>query len=399
MPATRSNSTRNRRPASRRRNADVVDQAAAAGMQVYESLFAIPSAVLGQSIKTGLSLKDAVKKKLLNPITDRALRYRANAEPPEGPEQCAMCGSKASIDVGHIDGHEENNSPDNLMWVCRSCNVTSANTMRNAGLGRLTHQYNPAGATTVGEWAQAVGAIIPHNYPYRNEGLRAGSSMPVAEAVAIIRATSQGKRSQFASQLGKHKGSRRNPENLAAHFFKKFHGRNSEEELALETSVHYHEWLATLGILSACVVDTPSGFRATITFDEKDAPWLCSNEDGTQLFIEGGNQELDLKALEFTGHELTKERIVVGQFSEPEPGPKSKVRQWNLGYQCQKDFDDFEDILYQHDLSEPDEGEPKTHRRIPAYLEYEPLNKLLYITGGDYHIGLPAFQTSPGIEN
>lgn len=330
-------------------------------------------------------------------VTDRALRYRANAHAPEGPEVCCFCGARKSIDVGHLDGHEENNEPDNLAWLCRSCNVASGNTMRQAGMGRLTKQYNPKGATTVGEWVQAVGAITPHKgrkYAGRNYGL--ASEMPVAEAVAIIRATSPAKRAQFASQLGKHKSARRrqNPENGAAHFYQKFHGRDSKEELVIETEIHEHEWLGVLGILCACVVDTPSGVRATITFDQKDAPWLCSSEDGCQMYIEGGCQKLDLKALEMHGKEWYKERMVIGQFSLPEPG-----RKWNLSYITEKDFDQYETIEYQHDLGEANEGEPKSQRREGPILEYDTVNEMLFIVGGQYKIELPLLETSPGIEN
>jgi hypothetical protein len=28
-----------------------------------------------------------------------------------------------NIEVGHVDGHEENHAPRNLFWTCRSCNV------------------------------------------------------------------------------------------------------------------------------------------------------------------------------------------------------------------------------------------------------------------------------------
>jgi len=456
---------------SKRRNPDVIDQAAATGMEIANAIFSIPSAVLDQSIKTTLEGKDALKH-ALNPnqdelryellglaatsrnvielarihkwavsrgdselknvvearakdlglysrlkenyprqwnpkrsdrlvrnpeVTDRALRYRANQNAPDGPEICAFCGSKTSIDVGHIDGHEENNDPDNLIWICRSCNVASANTMRNAGMGRLTRQYNPHGATTVGEWMQAVGAITPHKgrkYAGKSYGLT--SDMPVSEAVAMIRATSPAKRREFASQLSKHRGrrSRSNPESGAARFYKKFHGRDSEEELIVETEIHEHEWLGVLGLLCSVVITLPSGDVATIDFDERDAPWLCSSENGEQLYIEGGCQKVDLKQLGFSGPEASKEFIVLGEFSPREPG-----RRWNLAYLCEKDFDNFETIRYEHDLSEPDEGEPKSARRIPAYLEYDRINELLMITGGAYHIELPVLETSPGIEN
>ena len=80
----------------------------------------------------------------LKNTTDRAHRYRANAEPPAGPKRCCFCGTKAGlIEIAHVDGHEENNAPENKAWTCRSCNVLTANTMRKAGIGRLTHQYNP----------------------------------------------------------------------------------------------------------------------------------------------------------------------------------------------------------------------------------------------------------------
>ncbi len=470
MPATRSNSkVRAQRKlmlnSPRRRNADVVDQAAAAGMQIYGDIFAIPSAVLDQTIKTALRAKDAIKghaKRILhrnpsreenegmrrellqgartsrsaqelarihkwavsrgdselknaaesrarnlgldlkgnyprgwNPqVTDRAPRYRANANAPEGPEQCAMCGSKTSIDVGHIDGHEENNEEWNLMWVCRSCNVASANTMRAAGLGRLTHQYNPAGqgAKSVKQWITAVMSM---------KGL--SSEMPVSEAVELVHNTSAKKRSEYARQIWDMRRGKRNPrtkqnsEAGAAHFYQKFHGRESGEEVIIETEIREHRNLGTVGVLVCCVVDTPSGVQATIRFDSDDGdqvPFLCSSPDGCQLFIEGGNQELDLKALKLDGEEWRKERMVIGQFSDPEPG-----RKFNICYIAAKSFDDFEDIEYQHDLGEPDEGEPKSHRREAPILEYDTMNKLLYIVGGQYKIDLPFWGVSPGIEN
>ena len=137
-------------------------------------------------------------------VTDRALRYRAQKNAPEGPRVCSYCGSVKTVEVEHIDGHEENTEPENLTWACRSCNTEKGIVMRNAGLGRRTRQFNPdvKGATTLGEWVQAVGAITPHKgkeYAGRRYGLV--SDMPVSEAVAIIRATSPAKRSQFAQKL------------------------------------------------------------------------------------------------------------------------------------------------------------------------------------------------------
>lgn len=124
-------------------------------------------------------------------VSDRALRYRANACPPPGPRVCALCGSTNSIEVGHINGHEEDDAPENLIWTCRSCNVRCGNVLRNSGIGRLTRQYNPAeGAQTLGQWLTAV-------FSMKGES----DAMSVADAVAMIRATPPERRSSFAKQI------------------------------------------------------------------------------------------------------------------------------------------------------------------------------------------------------
>ena len=144
-------------------------------------------------------------------VTDRAYRYRAVKQAPKGRKVCAFCGSTQKLMVGHLDGHEENTARDNLIWNCRSCNAHHANALKRSGIGRRTHQFNPTasgGAKSVGEWAQAVGAIVPHDYSYRNETLRAGSTMKTSDAVAMIRATPASARSRFAAQMAKHKAKR-----------------------------------------------------------------------------------------------------------------------------------------------------------------------------------------------
>lgn len=191
-------------------------------------------------------------------MTDRALRYRAAAHPPPGPRRCCLCGSSRNVEIGHVNGHEEDHSPANLIWTCRACNVLSANTLRAVGLGRRTHQYNPGGAPEPDAWLiqkarasagarihrveQLIGAYrmyasVLKRRPtdleserrfYEVEAeLRAGvrtnpadgarslaewvtavmavkgqaSEMPVDSAVEVIRATPPEQRSQFARQI------------------------------------------------------------------------------------------------------------------------------------------------------------------------------------------------------
>jgi len=125
-------------------------------------------------------------------VTDRALRYRANQEPPAGPKVCAMCGSKRNVEVEHIDGHEENNAPENKMWACRSCNTRKGVALQKAGLGRRTVQYNPAGegARSLGQWVIAVMSA---------KGM--SDQMSVRDAVSMIRNTSPRKRSEYAQEI------------------------------------------------------------------------------------------------------------------------------------------------------------------------------------------------------
>jgi hypothetical protein len=140
----------------------------------------------------------AALRKRADQVTDRALRYRANACPPPGARICCLCGSQRRVEVGHVDGHEENGAPQNLIWTCRACNVRCANVLRRAGLGRLTRQRNPsapyqarnAGASTLGAWMNAVTSL-------RGEGGTTG----VPEAIALIQATPPERRSEFARQV------------------------------------------------------------------------------------------------------------------------------------------------------------------------------------------------------
>lgn len=125
-------------------------------------------------------------------VTDRALRYRANASPPPGPRRCCLCGSVRNVEVGHVNGREEDNAPENLFFTCRACNVRCGNTLRKAGLGRPTRQFNPGtgGAQSLSQWMNAVMSM-------KGEG----GTMSVADAVAVIRATPSEQRSKFAREI------------------------------------------------------------------------------------------------------------------------------------------------------------------------------------------------------
>jgi hypothetical protein len=124
-------------------------------------------------------------------VTDRAFRYRANADPPPGEKICAFCGSTRNVEIGHVDGHEENTSPENLIWTCRRCNTEMGAAFKRAGVGRRTRQFNLAegGAKPLAQWVTAV------------MSMKGQGDMSVSDAVEVIHATPPARRSEFAREI------------------------------------------------------------------------------------------------------------------------------------------------------------------------------------------------------
>lgn len=168
----------------------------------------------------------------------------------------------------------------------------------------------------------------------------------------------------------------RNPSASAEKLYQKFHGRPSDSSFAVKEKEHVHSHLAQLGTLTEIVVAIKIGgqgkavlyrLKASETaksHSDRKAVHLTSNEEGTQLFLTGGDQSLNLKALGFVSSEI-KEQMVIGQIKE-------------LTYRTQKSFDDFKTIDYFHGLGEENGNKP--------LLLYKPRDKKLLIFGGDYQV-------------
>lgn len=106
--------------------------------------------------------------------------------------------------------------------------------------------------------------------------------------------------------------------------------------------------------------------------------YLASNEEGTQLYIIGGDQSLDLPGLNINGAQADKELVTIGQVT-------------NVVYHTHKIFDgEREEYDYTHKLSED------THGPLPVLI-YDRINQQLKLSGGVYHIPRPLMDTSPGI--
>ena len=72
-------------------------------------------------------------RKRTGDVTDRAQRYRANRCIRGAAKVCHACGAKRDLMPHHLDGHEENNNPANLLTVCRACNVRAGAALRRSG--------------------------------------------------------------------------------------------------------------------------------------------------------------------------------------------------------------------------------------------------------------------------
>lgn len=138
-----------------------------------------------------------IRLKPVSKITDRAKRYRANADAPK-QANCFACGRPRPRVVHHVDGNESNGDVKNLTRACHSCNGKVAAIMRRVGLGKPTRQFNPkhrgrsktsSGARSLGEYLSAI-AIL--------KGEQTGN---VASAVRTVKETTPHRRSEFAAKI------------------------------------------------------------------------------------------------------------------------------------------------------------------------------------------------------
>ena len=157
---------------------------------------------------------------------------------------------------------------------------------------------------------------------------------------------------------------RRNPESAAATLYEKFHQTPSTEVVELAETIHEHDYLTTLGTLQTIKLHTLADKQVEIAFAD-DRPYLCSNETGTQLYIAGGDQTMDLKALGMGSKLWHKEHMLLGICLE-------------VTYQTKKGFHDFQLTDYYHELGEETGVQPM--------LAYDTRNCKLSILGGQYQI-------------
>ncbi len=125
------------------------------------------------------------------PVLQNAGAALCGAAPTSAHDRAKECGSTRHVELGHLDGHEENSAPENLIWNCRACNTFLGVVFKHLGMGRRTRQFNPGeGAKSHGQWLTAVMSMKGES-----------DAMTVPAAVLMIRATPPAKRSEFGKEI------------------------------------------------------------------------------------------------------------------------------------------------------------------------------------------------------
>lgn len=243
---------------------------------------------------------------------------------------------------------------------------------------------------------------IYHAYaetPVFGDGYRMGTPIETLEQVAVenpakyercVRAVQlRGGANGYAvcAGLRNPRSRRRNPASESDTLYESFHGVPPSETLDIREDEHVHGNLAGLGQLTVIELKLTGGKNAggktTLTApDPVNSPdeqivHVASNEAGTQLYLVGGDQRVDVQKLgfrdsfdvkhdgeTFEASEL-KDLMVLGEIQK-------------LTYRTQKGFDNFESIDYYHRLGEDTKKRP--------YLLYDTMNQKMKIAGGEYHI-------------
>jgi hypothetical protein len=166
--------------------------------------------------------------------------------------------------------------------------------------------------------------------------------------------------------------SRKNPAEGSAKVFEEFHGFEPSEVVTVTKKVHYHSHLAAAGKLiqlDVWGVDETGhkirGFKGAL---------LAFNEDKNQLFVEGGDQSINL-----------------GDFGIDSPHELETLgRLTDIGYHTNKTHlgDEGGEAVYIHKFRSTNRGGKHVIVKIARYpdLIYDVRNEQLLFSGGSYEI-------------
>jgi hypothetical protein len=162
-----------------------------------------------------------------------------------------------------------------------------------------------------------------------------------------------------------------------------FHGRPVKEEITVTESIREHDWLWRIGPLVKLKIRTLTKRNATLPFHqtEEGMVHLFCSPDGRQFYLRGGDQELDLKALDMgPGSDWYRDHMIIGEAKE-------------ITYRDKKKFHHFKLTEYYHKLGEETKKKPM--------LAYDAFANKMQIVGGQYRVETEDLVDgmSPGIVN
>jgi hypothetical protein len=365
-------------------------------------------------------------------LTDRAYRYRANHESvrPKGRKICSECGSARFVGVDHVDGFEENNSPKNLRWLCKSCNTRLGLKMKREGKGRRTRQFNPLPAILTAGLKEVARGLLSGTvkkrkrnfYPFtkdkpfveiefRKRGR--GTSPTRSKSKRVVEKSEPSKVKKLDAdvedKLAAHyaKGGtlkeflQSNPGSMskkqAEELSKKWHGREAKIETEIEEIENYSENVAELGDLEELGVlaaDLQSRFSI---FFKKDRPKLCASDEHNLEFI-GGDQSLkdtpegvmrDRKQLVPLGYIIQIVYVADKHHLQDSNGSKESYEHFfgEEFYKENLDSDDYKSVYdwFEDCMSEGFVQEAVEDGLIPM-LVYNKTDEKMMVVGGSYTV-------------
>jgi hypothetical protein len=152
----------------------------------------------------------------------------------------------------------------------------------------------------------------------------------------------------------------------AAALYEQFHGQSPREILEMQESDTARHTYTALGDLHELVIDALAG-KVKIGFDAGDAVKVASAPGGKQLYLIGGNQNLDSQLGRF-GSDTGKDFVELGAATM-------------ITYRARKSMDNFVLYDYYHNLGE-ETGEP-------PYAFYDRLKRRIFLAGGRYRVEAP----------
>lgn len=152
----------------------------------------------------------------------------------------------------------------------------------------------------------------------------------------------------------------------ASALYEDFHGKSPKEILELQESDAARQTFTALGDLQELVIDAPAG-KVKIGFSSADRVKVASAPGGKQLYLLGGNQNLDSQLEQF-GSDPGKDFVELGAAVQ-------------ITYQARKSMDNFTLVNYWHKLGE-ETGEPPL-----AF--YDRLKRRIFLAGGRYRVEAP----------